>query len=407
MLPFTSIIPLILVKIGEIFFDPLFWLVVLLVGLMYRRTFQLKENFFGLTGDSVWREVVAATIFGVIGGVLGSFLLVLAGVSLTNIGISYLWPVAVLLMLINPRFLCFSYAGGLISLSYLVLGWPIVDVPQLMGLVAILHMVESVLIRFSGHLGAVPVYMQSGNGQVAGAFNLQKFWPLPLVGLVIVSQAPEASQVISVPQWWPLIKPNLSRLAPDASYVFIPILAALGYSDLAMASTPAQKSKKSGFELGIYSIILLGLAIAASHYRWLAWLPALFGPLAHEYLIRRGQKAELSGRPIYVAAPNGVKILSVERVSPAAELGLKSGDIIISVNGQKVFNRFELAAILENSSGHLNFEVKRGSRLEQVKGYKPLGKPFGIIPVPEVAEEHYVEMSSQGILKRLINKFKS
>lgn len=406
MLPFSSIVPLIFLKLGEIFFSPLFWAVILLIGLMHRRLSQVKESLFGLPEEPLWPEMIRASLFGILGGVVGSFLLVLTGISLTMVGVTYLWIVAALLMFISPHLLCFSYSAGLISLSHLLWGWPEVDVPQLMGLVAVLHMVESLLIRFSGHLGAVPIYARNSRGEIAGAFNLQKFWPLPLVGLVLVAQVPESGKILAVPQWWPLIKPNMAQITPESTYVLFPLVAALGYSDLAMAHTPEKKSKKSSRELGLYSLILLVLAIIASHQRSWSILAALFGPLGHEYLIRRGRKAEMTGSPLYTAVPGGVKILNVERNSLAQKLGLKSGDVLTKVNQQPVENKEQLFALLKDYSGPLKVTVKRGLRTFEREGIQLLKVPFGIIPVPEPAEPKYVEIQVKGWLLRIMEKFK-
>lgn len=406
MLPFSTIIPLIFFKLGEILFNPLFWLIVVLIGLMYRRTGQLKESLFGLPPQPLGSEILKVTLLGIGGGIIGSFLLVLTGISLSTIGLSYLWLVALLLALISPHLLCFSYSGGIISLSYLFFGWPVVDVPQLMGLVAVLHFVESMLIRLSGHLGAVPVYAKSSRGEIAGAFNLQKFWPLPLVGLVIVAQVPPSSQYLAVPSWWPLIKPNLEQLAPESSYILFPIMAALGYSDLAMASTPEEKSKQSSRELGLYSLILLLLSILASHQRIFSLAAALFGPLGHEYLIRRGQRSEMAEQPLYRAVPGGVKILSVEKNSPAQKLGLKRGDIILKLNQEPVERGGELLALLKDYWGPIELTVKRDGRIWEKRGLKPLDQPFGLIPVPDGGESRYVELQTQGWLKGFWEKFK-
>ena len=98
---------------------------------------------------------------------------------LSEAGLWYVWPLALLLMLMHPRYLCFSYAGGIMALSSLLFGWPELNVPAVISLVAVLHMVEAVLIRWHGHLNPSPVYLRTGEGEVVGGLNLQKFWPCP------------------------------------------------------------------------------------------------------------------------------------------------------------------------------------------------------------------------------------
>ena len=134
------------VWLGECFWQLLFswsfWLIVLITGITKYR----------LTRDSVQAGSLTlfAVLAGMLGGLLGSLLMITVGITVDTRILGPLLAVALLLMLIRPRFICFSYAGGLLSLSYLVFGWPVVDVPQLMGLVAVLHWIEAILIALTG-----------------------------------------------------------------------------------------------------------------------------------------------------------------------------------------------------------------------------------------------------------------
>src|SRR5699024_665162 len=114
-------------------------------------------------------------------------LFVILGISLSEAGISYLWLVALVLMLINQRYLCFAYAGGIVSLFSLLTGYPQIHIPTLMALVAILHLVEAFLIFINGHHLPSPMYVKHESGKVVGAFNLQKFWPMPTIALLGVT----------------------------------------------------------------------------------------------------------------------------------------------------------------------------------------------------------------------------
>jgi len=78
-----------------------------------------KTSFYllGTPGESPWRLTLSAALFGILGGFLGSCLLILIGISVNEIGGIYLLLTALGLMLIQQRFLCFAYAGGVLSLS--------------------------------------------------------------------------------------------------------------------------------------------------------------------------------------------------------------------------------------------------------------------------------------------------
>ncbi|MGB9905420.1 MAG: PDZ domain-containing protein, partial [Desulfotomaculales bacterium] len=158
MFPFERIFPLLLGTMAGAFLEPFFWIVVFFVAFQYRRMAAVREGMTGLKEGRVWLDTFLAVIYGVVGGFAGSLLIVLAGLTLSGAGLLYLWPVAILLLLIEPRFLCFAYAGGLLAVTHLLFGFPSLNVAQILALVAILHMVESILILVSGHLGAVPGY---------------------------------------------------------------------------------------------------------------------------------------------------------------------------------------------------------------------------------------------------------
>src|SRR5690625_3572067 len=102
--------------------------VLLLVHMQYRRIAGIEQRMFGVPLSDPLRNTVVALGFGLLGGLLGTLLFVVLGISLVDVGIGYLWVLAIILMTIHPRFLCFAYAGGLLSVSHLLFGWPALNV---------------------------------------------------------------------------------------------------------------------------------------------------------------------------------------------------------------------------------------------------------------------------------------
>lgn len=397
--------------LGMIFFSPqalFFWLVVFLLAMQYSRMQKARESWFGPAKEPIWSQIALAVGSGILGGLWGSFLMVLVGINLMDVGIIWLWPLAVFLMLLHPRFLCFSYAGGIISLSSLIFSFPRIDVPQLMALIGLLHMIEALLIFISGHMGAAPVYVKNKRGQVTGAFNLQKLWPIPIVALAAMHIPMEEliGAAINMPDWWPLIKTAQPVDPEQLTYVLFPVIAALGYGDLAATQSPRKKSKKSALLLFIFSFILMGLAVVASYDLKFAFLAALFSPLGHELIIWWGQREELQGQPLYVPPKQGVRVLDVLKDSPAAKLGLASGDIIFRVNGESVNSKIEFYFALERSWGvvEVAWQAYTGAAFKENKVRKALQEDLGLILVPEPGDRPMVELSSGGILGRRLRK---
>ncbi|MBM7853661.1 hypothetical protein JOC37_000026 [Desulfohalotomaculum tongense] len=389
--------------------NPLFYLVVALVALQYRRMLKLRQKFFGFEHGRWWPDALQATGFGLLGGLLGSFLMLFVGLTLSGSGLQYIWPLAVLLMLIDARFLCFAYAGGILALSKIIFGWPAVSVPQVLGLVAILHMVESVLIYFSGHLGAVPAYIKVGANRLVGGFALQRFWPIPVVALVVVGQGDLVQTGIEMPEWWPLIKPEITAHRDTLIYSLFPVVAGLGYGDIAAARKPREKSRLSAKYLALYSVVLLILAVLSDRYTAVALAAALFSPLGHEAVIYLNKKLELANKPIYVPAEQGVRVLDVVPGTAAWAAGLRSGDVILTFNGIPVYNKAYLEYMLQQNLGLAEISFTSGQRQlyrRELVNLTP-GTPFGILPVPEGGERSYMEFTGAGfLLKRWFRKLK-
>jgi hypothetical protein len=391
--------------------DWVFWLVVVLVVMQYGRIARSSRYLFDMPEFSSWQPALLAVLFGIAGGMLGSVLLIITGISILEVGIVYLWAAALILLLFRQRFLCFAYAGGAISLCRLLFGFPEVTVSQVMGLVAVLHMVEAVLILTSGHLAAYPIYVRTKQGQVVGGFNLQKFWPLPLIALMAL-MIPEQEMLkgaVAMPDWWPLIKPELLEGSGEPLYVLMPVVAALGYGDVALTSSPGKKARLAALELAAFSVILLGLSVCASYYPWMALAPALFGPLGHEFIIWLDQRRESRGQPLYVQAERGVRILYLHPGAPLAKAGLKSGDILLSLQDYAVNNRYQIRAILLEAHGSLKAEYLPAKSREvrhtviQRRGDEALG----FVAAPDRYETSFLEMSgSASLLKRGLEKIK-
>ncbi|HWI55245.1 MAG TPA: PDZ domain-containing protein, partial [Desulfobacteria bacterium] len=68
-------------------FDYLFWIVMAIVALQYRKIAKIRKEMFGVSGNTVVRDTLTATGYGIAGGLAASFLLVFTGANLTSLGI--------------------------------------------------------------------------------------------------------------------------------------------------------------------------------------------------------------------------------------------------------------------------------------------------------------------------------
>ncbi|MDR3560158.1 MAG: PDZ domain-containing protein [Negativicutes bacterium] len=412
MFPWQEFFQLIFQGTIQVYLQAMFWLILGIVAFQYWRMQRDQVKMFGVYGYSLWRQVLLAALYGTVGGMLASLLLALTGVTLNQVGLGYIWPVAILLMAINLRFMCFAYAGGLVAASCAIFGWPEVNVPQVLALVAILHITESILIYISGRQSDVPLILRRDDSRLVGAFNLQNFWPLPLVLLAAVT-VPEASLPagsINMPDWWPLLP--IAEIPPEGQtwlYGMIPVVAALGYADIAVSSSPAARRRRSALHLALYSGVLLTLALLSAHYQWLQLFAALLSPLGHEFLIQMDNRREMRGTPRFIPPDHGVMVLETLEKSPARMLGLKPGDILLELDGMKVDDGFSLAQAISLLSQEFAVSYSREGQLLAGSGRFIGGeRRLGLILVPEGYERHYAEIPREryGLLDWLKRRWK-
>lgn len=413
MFPWQQVFEMVLSRTLAVYFEPVFWLIVGFLGVQYWQMKRNQQRMFGIAIHSLRHQILLAAFYGTVGGVLGSFLLTLVGVTLNQLGFNYMWPLALLLMMVSTRFLCFAYAGGIVALANVLFGWPDVNVPQIMALVAILHVTESLLIALSSRYSAIPMFLKMDDGKLVGAFSLQNFWPLPLVLLaaVAVPGGDTPAGAVKMAEWWPLVPLGIEP--PEGQkwvYAMMPVVAALGYTDMAITNLPYKRRICSAFHLAIYSIVLLGLALLSAKYHWLQVIAALVCPLGHELLIQLDNKQETEGVPLFVPPDRGVMVLDTVIDTPARKLGLQPGDIIYSMAGMTVNCGSELAAAIAYAPTSFTIVYERqGKPMERVGKFFKEQRQLGIILVPEGHEQYYVVVAKEKIaildwFKRRSNK---
>ncbi|HEX6988832.1 MAG TPA: PDZ domain-containing protein [Bacillota bacterium] len=410
--PFWDITQVIFAALPALLLSPghalFFWLLTAFTAMQYRRLAETERALYGRTRIHVFPATARALAHGLLGGVLASYLLVFTGVALGGNDLAYLWPVALLLMLLQPRFLCFSYAATLVSLSSLLTGWPQVNIPGLVGLVAVLHVVEGILVWLGGDRGALPVSIRHRDGDVVGGFHVQRFWPVPLVAVLGMSLPPALQgEAIAMPDWWPLLGLSEQALAAQGlTLVLWPAAAALGYSDVAVSVEPLARSRRAAGHLLLYSLTLLLLAIAASRWAPLLWVAAVASGGLHEWMIQAGLRSEFGGQPRFRAVDDGVAVLDVFPGSFADVMGLRRGDVIRRVNGRNVANRRELADVLGGSSFFLAVTVTRAGRWLDLETnrFRPGPGALGVVPAPEPGDPALIQIGQGGVLTRWLSR---
>ncbi len=312
----------------------------------------LNDSHMGISGNRnpFCRTLLKAfdsSLYGLLGGFLTTILFIYLEVSVVPLDFMYIIFLSIILSFIHTRFVCIAYSGSIVVLSSILLRFPIRVTEDIMLIVAILHIVESILIMIDGHRGKSSTIFER-ESEIVGGFSINKYWPIPFV--VFIGDG--------------LIKP-------------ITLMAVLAYGDYTFSNV-VRKTIISSLVLFVYSMLLIMLIKMQSHIL----VPPLFAILGHEFIVHINGIFEKRRTPIFSSIESGCRVIEVERKGIARELGIIPGDIIISINEFPVTEYKDLCQIES-----LNLGVMRVKFLSRRKGiitkiYKGDKKTLGILIIP-------------------------
>lgn len=229
-----------IVDILKTYISPFFILMLIIIYFQYR----------GIV-DSPVKATITSMIYGSLGGIIATILFIYLRIYIIPKDFIYIFFVAILLSLVNTRFMCFAYGGSIVALGNLLTGYPDVDPQDIMTIVAVFHLIESVLIFLNGRSGSSIGYFNL-NGKVVQGYNFNRFWALPFV--IFIGDT--------------MIRP-------------MTLIAILNYGDFTLKSHPKIKTIKASMMLCIYSMVLFLILIQGLN----PFIAPLFGILGHEFIV--------------------------------------------------------------------------------------------------------------------------
>ncbi|WP_026883743.1 PDZ domain-containing protein [Clostridium akagii] len=382
-----------------------------------KNTVAMQRMVIGEYMNSALELTISQIVLGIMGGALGSLMLSYLGVIFDNqITISLLFMLSVILMLFRSRFICFSYSAGILSIVSVVFqifqrGSNInlsqydflkVDVVMVMSLVAVMHIIEGILVFIDGNKGAIPVFSNKDN-KIIGGFALKRYWAIPIAVMFLINNPVTADSLnVATPSLWPIVKSSYFKIVATTAIALLPFYGMIGYSAITFTKTKREKAINSGICIGSYGVILLIVAQFARLSLFAQLMVAIFAPLAHEVMLKLQMYYELKGKPKYVSTDDGLMVLEVAPSSPAYEMGIKSGDLLIEVNDKRIFNEQDMIEALNEMSNFIWLKVKtvKGKLLQVDYNKMNTTKRLGIIFVPRIIPKESV------VVKYDKNKFK-
>lgn len=387
--------------VGQLFANPFYYIGILFIVLHYRKQIQMERKLFHTRLHSLLNETWRTVLWGWLGGIGASVLMLFVGVNIQAGTVILLWILSIILVILRVRFLCLAYAVGILGIAQVILSWipdagslqealPVLnivaaaDIPSLLVIVAVLHLLEGTLVGFQGARMATPLFLEAKRGQIIGGQQLQGFWPVPLFLLVPMT----GGDIQGLP-WETLFGSNLA-----SGWTLLAFPAMIGFTELTISKLPRQQARFSASLLYLYGIVLLAAAIAAHFWPPILLVGAMLSIALHEGLIRYNQWVEKKQAPLYVHSQRGLMVLSVVPNSPAYDLGIQTGEIIHKVNGHKIKTKTDLHVGMELNSAFCRLEIlnEQGEvRFLQRAIYAGEHHQLGIILAPDQQALYFLE----------------
>lgn len=393
-------------------YNLIFIFFLFIIFYQYKKNAYMQESAYGRIKTPVSSLMITSAMFGIAAGMLVSVPAVLLGISVSSdMGLQYVLLVSLLLMLIDPRFICFSYSGGIVSLAGLIFGIKSIDATGIMILVGLLHLLESILVYFDGYKGAVPVLLRRDDGSVVGGFSMQRFWPIPLAMIMFAGlNIKSTAGAVVTPGWWPIIKPYLNPpQLKDAMFTAMPVAAMLGYGEFTSSSTPVQKCRRTSLKLACFSIVLVALSFASSFVFAFKYIAAIFAPVGHEALIIWERRNEQLGEPIFQSGKFGVKVLDTVPDGPADKMGIMPGDRIVSINSRPVMSEEGMSSFLSSMPSYIWVDVVGSSGENRSLEYMDFKDPIedlGVLTSLGNRNNLVLMTEKKSVLATLLNRLK-
>lgn len=385
---------------------PYIFILLMLAFILYTRNkkiVMMQKMIIGEEFNSSFVLTISQVVIGIFAGTIASVISSYLGVVFVNEAtVTLMFTVSIILMIFGNRFICFSYSAGILSLisiaiqlvewiyniNLVQLDFLKVDVVMIMSLVAILHIIEGILVIIDGDRGAIPVFTNKNNN-IIGGFALKRYWMIPVaIMFVINNKNILGANEISVPM---SIAHNIVR---DAAVGLFSFYGIIGYNAITFTKTKKEKVISSGMSIAIYGVILLIVAQMGRINIASEFLVAVFAPLAHEIMLKFQIYMEAKSSPKYISTEEGLMVLEVAPSSPANEMGIRSGDMVLEVNDRIIINDQDIVEALSSVSTFIWLKIKTGKGEIRKVDYNKMNKSkrLGIVFVPRTIPKNSVVM---------------
>ncbi|WP_342526030.1 PDZ domain-containing protein [Chryseomicrobium sp. FSL W7-1435] len=350
-------------NIGQFFVHPVFYLAIaaaIATGYFRvkkeRKDFRTRLHYGWGEVSSIFKHswlysLIISCVLILIGVVIyPEFLVLLAAVALIALIVfqfqalssAYLIPTAVGLWAVLHQLSYTIYLGPLtISATEFSVNtiWPLAL------LIGLLLIAEGLLVKKQGLDIVSPQLIRTERGGTAVQYKTKRVWLLPFLFLIPGDWFGEFNSI------WPLIHFGETSFALVA-FPFITGFQQLSKKEYPFITVPRRAREFILLGSTIAAVSLLGIVVPVIGV--IAMVVAFAGRL---YLDSANWRKQNTGH--YAVAPisEGIQIAGVLSGSPAEKMGLRIGERIMKVNGQRVANEQELYEAIQINAAHCRLEV--------------------------------------------------
>ena len=316
---------------------------------------RMEEQWLGVNRRSFMEEMSWTLLAGILVGLIASLSLIMTGIHFSETMIYALIPAVIAMLFGRGVMLLPIAAGAVLGVEYLW-GREIFDPAALLAMLGMLYLIRGLLIGWDGSRHSVPVYMKKAPNEPTGAHVIQRVWPVPLMILMLPQEAMGGGASVSMPAWWPLFNGPME----DISLMLLPMAVLTGYGDVVSRDLPWERTRDRGLLYGGFGLMVTAYAILVLKNPELAY-PAVIGlPVLYFVLhwVFGGQGSEEA----FSVPRQGIRVLDVMDDSIGELMGIRPGDIVLSLNAQLLNTIPMLDEMMGKGPHRVVMEVKRKDR---------------------------------------------
>ncbi|MBU3142536.1 PDZ domain-containing protein [Clostridium sp. CF012] len=409
--------------------DPSNAFILIMIGVIFynknKKIAIMQKMIMGEKLDSPFELTISQIVIGIFAGALASLMFTFLGLVFDeNSNIYLLFMLSLFFMAFKPRFICFSYSGAVLGITSLVFKYAAIilhmpkldfiniDILTLMTLVGVLHIIEGSLVMIDGSRGAIPVFTNRDN-KIIGGFALKRYWALPIAILILLSSASSdlvAGQSLMTPQWMPAIRGDIaSRILKSSVIASIALYGVIGYSSITFTKSKGKKTLFSGALIMAYGVLLTAISQLAVFGVAYQFFILIFAAALHEAMLHLEKHMELTLKPKFFSSDEGIMVLEVAPRSPAFEMGIQSGDLIVQIDNKKIEVEEEILDIVKGNFKSLSLKIKKPSGELKDMSYSNMAgnKRLGIVIVPrELPKDNSIVKMDDESFKDVLEKMK-